>query len=122
MTDEEAEAKTLDALHREGQRLRGEKPPTPEPSWEPGHPIARALWNAMPSSGRGVEYWRLVRSVAGEMGCALPHVQQALLGLVLIGKAYTMPTEREGGSLAGRGTDPRLGAVAYRTGAMGGIG
>lgn len=122
MIEDYGEAAALDALHREEQRLRGEQPARPEPSWEPEHPLALAIWKALPESGRGLEYVMFVRSIAGGQW-PLWHVQQVILGLVLVGKAYVAPAPTGGdASIVGRGADSRVGAAAYRVGTFGGLG
>jgi hypothetical protein len=79
------------------------------------------LWSELSESGRGTEYWRLVRAVSAKGGWPIAHVQIAICGLVLIGKAYCMPAHSGGTSLVGRGPDPRVGQHVVRTGAMGGM-
>jgi len=108
--DVEGELEARAALQREERRLAGVAPPPPpaDAEWEPGNPIALALWRAMPTSGRGVEYWRLVRSVAGSSH-EQAHVQLALLGLVLIGRAYV--TGMAGGSGGEVGAEDEHGRV-----------
>lgn len=119
--DAEDEIERLGALYREEQRQRGIEAPAPAAPWEPAHPLARALWAALPVSGQGVEYWRFVRTVAA--GTYEPsHVQQALLALVLVGRVYCTHAPEAGyTSLVGRGDDPRCGAGTYRAGALEGL-
>lgn len=113
--DVDAEIEALRALYDEQRRTRGLEAPAPKPStWEPRDALSAALWRALPDDGRGVEYTRLVRAMAADQW-PLHHVRVALLGLVLIGKAYVEPGY-QGCSMAGRGTDPRVGVHAYRTG------
>lgn len=122
--DEDSEAEALHALHRELQRQRwpAEPPKAATTSWAPAHPIALAVWQQLPESGRGVDYWRVVRMVADKLACGLWVAQQAALGLALVGRAYVSPTENREQSWIGRGDDPRVGDATYRTGALGGMG
>jgi hypothetical protein len=111
--DDEIEA--LAALYREQQRVRGidPPPPPPPPAWKPVGALAERLWTALPADGRGVEYTRLIRTVAADASDQRD-VQMLVFGLVLDGRAYVMPGDY-GCSLVGRGSDPRCGVHAYRT-------
>lgn len=111
----EAEWAALEALHAEQQRLRSPAP-KPDSTSPPTDPMQRALWTAIPLRG-AVEYWRLVRMFEESHG--LMRAQAALLDLVLSGRCYVAANHNGTTSVVGRGVDPRIGAHAYRTGAMG---
>lgn len=126
--DADAELAALDALYREQRRVRGiEAAPQPA-EWTPTSPLAVALWSALPASGQGVDYDRLVSRTADRLEMDHVHVRIGLLALVLTSRIYVMPQPSISGigyvagvSLVGRGDDPRLGTAAYRAGTLEGL-
>lgn len=114
-TIDEAEWDALEALHREKQRVSGVETAPQEP-WKPRDPLALAVWITLPVDGWGVEYTGFVRRLVAA-GWPEADVRSTLVGLCMMGRCYCSPSANATSSV-GRGTDPRLGTNAFRTGGL----